>query len=125
MSHNVARNVTPAFALCSFSSSVAGNVSFQNVSGDFTASILNDVITLEGGFEYFITSSPCITVLTNYYHIIDGVNGDSYSVSASSTTSGLDEQSSSIQADAPVTFSLYADQPLTTNSRLQIWRFPL
>lgn len=125
MSYNVARNVNPNLAICSFSSSGAGNVIFSFVNGDFTPSITSDVITLQAGFEYLITSAPSITVATQYRHVVDGVNGDLYSVSATSTTSGLDEQTSSIQADASATFSLYADQAVTNNSRLIIWRFPL
>lgn len=125
MSYNVARNVTPQLAICSFSSSGAGNVTFSYINGDFTPSIASDVITLDAGFEYFIISTPTITVATNYKHVIDGVNQTTYSVTATSTTSGLDENTSSIQADASATFSLYADQAITNNSRLQVWRFPL
>lgn len=125
MSYNVARNVTPQLAICSFSSSGAGNVTFSFVNGDFTPSIASDVITLEAGFEYFIISTPTITVATNYKHVIDGVDQTTYSVAATSTTSGLDENTSSIQADASATFSLYADQAITNNSRLQVWRFHL
>ena len=125
MSYNVGRSVGIALAICSFSSAGAGNVTFSFINGDFTPSISTSTITLAAGFEYFIISSPTISVATNYYHIVDGVNGTSYSVATTATTSGLDEQISSIQADASVTFSLYADQALTSNSRLQIWRFPL
>jgi hypothetical protein len=125
MIYSIARNISVSFALCAFSSTAAGNVAFSFLDGDFTPSIASDTITLEQGFEYFIISSPCITAATNYYHIVDGINGDMYSVGARSTNSGLDEQYSSIQADAQVTFSLYADLALTNNSRLQIWRFPL
>lgn len=125
MSYNIARNVNPQLAICSFSSASAGNVAFSFVNGDFTPSIASNVITLEAGFEYLITSAPSITVATNYRHVVDGVNGDLYSVSGTSTTSGLDEQTSSIQADASATFSLYADQAVTSNSRLIVWRFPL
>ena len=125
MSYNIARNVNPQLAICSFSSASAGNVAFSFVNGDFTPSIASDVITLEAGFEYLITIAPSITVAPNYRHVVDGVNGDLYSVSGTSTTSGLDEQTSSIQADASATFSLYADQAVTSNSRLIVWRFPL
>jgi len=125
MSYNVARNVNPNLAICSFSSSGVGNVTFSYINGDFTPSITSDVITLQAGFEYLITSAPSITVATQYRHIIDGINGDLYSVGATATTTGHDEQTSSIQADASVTFSLYADQAVTNNSRLIIWRFPL
>lgn len=125
MSYNIARNVNPQIAICSFSSASAGNVAFSSVNGDFTPSIASDVITLEAGFEYLITSAPSITVATQYRHIVDGVNGDLYSASGTSLTSGLDEQTSSIQADASATFSLYADQAVGSNSRLIIWRFPL
>lgn len=125
MSYNLARNVNPQVAICSFSSSGAGNVVFSFVEGDFTPSIASDVITLEAGYEYFIISTPTITVATNYRHVIDSVDQTMYSVTATSTTSGLDENTSSIQANASATFSLYADQAITNNSRLQIWRFPL
>jgi hypothetical protein len=125
MSYNVARNVNPQLAICSFSSASAGNVAFSFVNGDFTPSIASDVITLEAGFEYFVVSTPTISTITTYKHIIDGVDQTSYTVTATSTTSGLDENTSSIQADASVAFSLYADQAVTSNSRLQLWRFPL
>lgn len=125
MSYNVARNVNPNLAICSFASSGAGNVTFSYINGDFTPSITSDVITLDAGFEYFITSTPTISLATTYKHIIDGVEQTTYSITATSTTSGLDENTSSIQADASATFSLYADQSVTENSRLQIWRFPL
>jgi hypothetical protein len=125
MSHNVARSVSVALAICSFSSSGAGNVDFSFINGDFTPSISTSVITLEAGFEYFIISSPVISASTGYYHIVDGVNDPNYSVSTTATTSGRDERTSSIQADASVTFSIYASQALGSNSRLQIWRFPL
>lgn len=125
MSYKVARRVNPQVAICSFSSSGAGNVAFSFVSGDFTPSIASDVITLGAGYEYFIVSSPSITAATSYRHIIDGVNGDLYPASTTSLTSALDDQYSSIQADAAVTFSLYATLAVTLNSRLQIWRFPL
>lgn len=125
MSYNVGRNVNPQACICSFSSEGAGSVLFTFIHGDFTPSILDDVITFESGFEYFVTSSPTITVATTYYHIVDGVNGTSYSVGAASNNTGLDEQSSSMQADAPVTFSINVSQAVTDNSRLVIWRFPL
>lgn len=125
MSYNIARNVNPQLAICSFSSASAGNVSFSFVNGDFTPSIASDVITLEAGFEYFVVSTPTVSTTTTYKHIIDGVDQTSYTVTATSTTSGLDENTSSIQADASVAFSLYADQAVTSNSRLQLWRFPL
>jgi hypothetical protein len=125
MSYNIARNVNPQLAICSFSSASAGNVAFSFVNGDFTPSIASDVITLEAGFEYFVVSTPTISTITTYKHIIDGVDQTSYTVTATSTTSGLDENTSSIQADASVAFSLYADQAVTSNSRLQLWRFPL
>jgi hypothetical protein len=125
MSYKIARNVNPQLALCSFSSSVAGNVAFSFINGDFTPTITSDVITLEAGFEYFIVSTPTVSTTTNYKHIIDSVDQTSYTVTATSTTSGLDENTSSIQADASATFSLYADQAIGSNSRLQIWRFPL
>lgn len=125
MSYNIARNVNPQVAICSFSSSGAGNVVFSFVEGDFTPSIVSDVITLEAGYEYFIISSPSVTAATSYRHIIDGVNGDLYPATTTSLTSALDDQFSSIQADAAVTFSLYATLAVTSNSRLQVWRFPL
>jgi hypothetical protein len=125
MSYNIARNVNPQLAICFFSSASAGNVAFSFVNGDFTPSIASDVITLEAGFEYFVVSTPTISTITTYKHIIDGVDQTSYTVTATSTTSGLDENTSSIQADASVAFSLYADQAVTSNSRLQLWRFPL
>ena len=125
MSYKIARNVNPQLAICSFSSASAGNVAFSFVNGDFTPSIASDVITLEAGFEYFVVSTPTISTITTYKHIIDGVDQTSYTVTATSTTSGLDENTSSIQADASVAFSLYADQAVTSNSRLQLWRFPL
>lgn len=125
MSYNCARLVNPDVALCSFSSASAGNVAFSFLNGGFTLSISTTTITLEAGFEYFITSAPTITLATTYYHIVNGTNGDSYSVGATSTDSGLDEQSSSIQADTQATFSLYASQAVTSNSRLIIWRIPL
>jgi hypothetical protein len=125
MSYNIARNVNPQLAICSFSSASAGNVAFSFVNGDFTPSIASDVITLEAGFEYFVVSTPTVSTTTTYKHIIDGVDQTSYTVTATSTTSGLDENTSSIQADASVAFSLYADQAVTSNSRLQLWRFPL
>jgi hypothetical protein len=125
MSYNVARNVNPQLAICSFSSASAGNVAFSFVNGDFTPSIASDVITLEAGFEYFVVSTPTVSTTTTYKHIIDGVDQTSYTVTATSTTSGLDENTSSIQADSSVAFSLYADQAVTSNSRLQLWRFPL
>lgn len=125
MSYNVGRNVNPQACICSFSSVGAGNVSFTYINGDFIPLIVGDVITFESGFEYFITSSPTITVATTYYHIIDGISGPEYSVSATSTNSGLDEQSSSIQADATITFSVYVSQAVNENSRLTVWRFPL
>jgi hypothetical protein len=102
-----------------------GNVAFSFINGDFTPTITSDVITLDAGFEYFIVSTPTISVATTYKHIIDGVDQTSYTVTATSTTSGLDENTSSIQADASVAFSLYADQAVTSNSRLQLWRFSL
>ena len=125
MSYNIASTVAPQLALCSFSSSGAGNVAFSFINGDFTPTIASDIITLDAGFEYFVVSTPTISVATTYKHIIDGVDQTSYTVTATSTTSGLDENTSSIQADASVAFSLYADQAVTSNSRLQLWRFPL
>jgi len=104
MSYNVARNVNPQLAICSFSSASAGNVAFSFVNGDFTPSIASDVITLEAGFEYFVVSTPTVSTTTTYKHIIDGVDQTSYTVTATSTTSGLDENTSSIQADAMFCF---------------------
>lgn len=125
MSYNVARMVNPELAICSFSSVAAGNVIFLNVSGGFTPQIAADTITLDAGYEYLLISSPSVTTATSCRHIVNDISETLYSITVTAVTSGLDELTSSILADASATFKLYSDQALTSNSRLQIWRFPL
>ncbi len=128
MSYNIARSVSPSFALCSFSSLAAGNVDFTFIDGDFTPSISSNLLTLEAGYEYFLTSSPCADgtdTACSYRHIVDGVDGDLHSIQATSLAGGLDQQFSSIQADALASFAIYADSAINSNSRLEVWRFPL
>lgn len=128
MSYNIARLVAPSFALCSFSSSGAGNVAFSFLEGDFTPTINTTTITLDAGFEYFLSSAPCVNAgdtAGSYRHIIDGVDGTLYPIQATSSTGGLDQQFFSTLADADVSFQLYADSLIIPNSRLEIWRFPL
>jgi len=105
MSYNIARQVSPQVAILSFSSAGAGNVVFAS----------------------FLTSSPVTSSATaaTFYHIVDGVNGTSYSIVSTSFTSGLDQQIESIQSDATTTFSLNCNQATSSNSRLEIWRIPL
>ena len=128
MSYNVARQVSPQIAILSFSSAGAGNVDFASVNGQFSITGAGtSTIQLEAGYEYFLTSSPVISSASSasFYHIVNGVNGTSYSIAATSFTSGLDQQVESIQSNNITTFSLYCDQATTTNSRLEIWRIPL
>lgn len=128
MSYNVARQVSPQIAILSFSSAGAGNVDFVSVNGQFSITGAGtSTIQLEAGYEYFLTSSPVISSASSasFYHIVDGVNGTSYSIVATSFTSGLDQQVESIQANSTTSFSLYCDQATTSNSRLEIWRIPL
>lgn len=128
MSYNVARQVSPQIAILSFSSAGAGNVDFVSVNGQFSITGAGtSTIQLEAGYEYFLTSSPVISSASSasFYHIVDGVNGTSYSIAATSFTSGLDQQVESIQANSTTSFSLYCDQATTSNSRLEIWRIPL
>ena len=128
MSYRVARHTEPQIAILSFSSAGAGLVTFADVNGQFSISgVGSNVLTLDAGYEYFITSSPATTSATaaTFYHVVDGVNGRSDSIVATSFTSGLDQKTSSIQADAAVTFSLNCSQATTSNSRLEIWRVPL
>lgn len=128
MSYNIARTVNPNFALCSFSSLAAGNVDFTFIGGDFTPNISSTLLTFDAGYEYFLTSSPCADgtdTACSYRHIIDGVDGDLHSIQATSLAGGLDQQFSSIQADASASFAIYSDSPINSNSRLEIWRFPL
>lgn len=125
MSYNVARHTEPQIAILSFSSAGAGLVTFADVNGQFSISgVGSNVLTLDAGYEYFITSSPATTSATaaTFYHVVDGVNGRSDSIVATSFTSGLDQKTSSIQADASVTFSLNCSQATSSNSRLEIWR---
>ena len=44
MSYNIARSVSPSFALCSFSSLAAGNVDFTFIAGDFTPNISSNLL---------------------------------------------------------------------------------
>jgi len=129
MSYNIARTVNPTFAFCSFSSLTAGNVDFVFIDGDFAPSVSAGLLTLEAGYEYFLTSAPCVLnsadTACQYRHIVDGVNGDLYSMQATSLAGGLDNQFSSVQADSSASFALYADKALSSNSRLEIWRMPL
>jgi hypothetical protein len=127
MSYNLLREVSPSFALCSFSSAIAGNVTFTFINGDYTPSILLDTITLEAGYEYFLVSSPCADgtdAAVSYRHIINGVDGDLYTMQATSLAGGLDQQFASIQNMSSTTFQIYADSPINSNSRLEVWRFP-
>lgn len=128
MSYNVARQVSPQVAILSFSSAGAGNVDFVSVNGQFSITGTGtSTLQLEAGYEYFLTSSPVTSsaASASFYHIVNGVNGSSYSISATSLTSGLDQQIESIQSDATSTFSLNCNQATSSNSRLEIWRIPL
>lgn len=128
MSYSIARQVSPQISIMSFSSAGAGNVDFASVNGQFSITGTGtSTIQLEAGYEYFLTSSPVISAASSasFYHIVDGVNGTSYSIVATSFTSGLDQQIESIQANSNTSFSLYCDQATTSNSRLEIWRIPL
>ena len=128
MAYNIARQVSPQVAILSFSSAGAGNVDFASVNGQFSINGTGtSTIQLDAGYEYFLTSSPVTSSATaaTFYHIVDGVNGTSYSIAATSFTSGLDQQIESIQSDATSTFSLNCNQATSSNSRLEIWRIPL
>jgi hypothetical protein len=109
MSYNIARQVSPQVAILSFSSAGAGNVVFASVNGQFSITGTGtSTLQLEAGYEYFLTSSPVTSSATaaTFYHIVDGVNGTSYSIVSTSFTSGLDQQIESIQSDATSTFYL-------------------
>lgn len=128
MSYNIARQVSPQVTILSFSSASAGNVTFISINGQFSVTgVGTSTISLDAGFEYFITSSPVSSsaAAATFYHIVDGINGTSYTLSATSFTSGLDQQIESIQADAITSFSLFCSQATGSNSRLEIWRMPL
>ncbi len=128
MSYNVARQVSPQIAILSFSSIEAGNVDFVSVNGQFSITGTGtSTLQLEAGYEYFLTSSPVTSSATSatFYHIVDGVNGASYSIGATGFTSGLDQQIESIIAVSVVTFSVYCSQVTSSNSRLELWRIPL
>ena len=128
MSYNIARQVSPQVAILSFSSAGAGNVDFVSVNGQFSITGTGtSTLQLEAGYEYFLTSSPVTSSATSatFYHIVDGVNGASYSIGATSFTSGLDQQIESIIAVSVVTFSVYCNQATSSNSRLELWRIPL
>lgn len=127
MSYNVARQVSPQIAILSFSSAGAGNVDFALINGQFSITGTGtSTLQLDGGYEYFLTSSPVVaSASASFYHIVNGVNGSSYTISATSLTSGLDQQIESIQSDSISTFSLNCSQATGSNSRLEIWRIPL
>jgi hypothetical protein len=126
MSYGLVKEVTPEVAICSFSSSGSGNVTFVFDSGSFTPSIATTVITLPAGYEYHIISSPAaVSAPSTVNHIVNGVSETGYAIISTGFASGLDQIQSSIIADASVTFSLACNSATGVNSRLQIWRFPL
>ena len=53
MAYNIARQVSPALAICSLSSVASGLATITFINGDFTPNILLTSLTLDAGFEYF------------------------------------------------------------------------
>jgi hypothetical protein len=126
MSYNISRYVSPALAICSFSSAGAGVVTFSFINGDFTPMISGTQIALDAGYEYFLTVSPSTSVASaTYATIIDGVTGTSYPISTTSTSTPLDQKMESILSDAASIFEITGSAALSSNSRLEIWRIPL
>jgi hypothetical protein len=126
MSYNISRSVTPSLAICSFSSAGAGLVTFTFVNGEYTPTISGSQITLEQGYEYFLSVSPSTGgASATYATIIDGVTGTSYPISTTSTSTSLDQKMESILSDASSTFEITGSAALSSNSRLEIWRIPL
>lgn len=127
MAYNIARQVSPSVAICSFSSSASGLVTFSFINGDFSPNISTTNLTLGAGYEYFLVSSPAtVSAVTATYEIlIDSVSQGIYPIRSTSLTGSLDEKFDSVLADSSVLFQINADAALNTNSRLQIWRIPL
>lgn len=127
MSYNVSRKVSPDLALCSASSVASGYVDFAFVAGSFTPTISGATLTLEAGFEYYITTCLAITVdaSASYFTEIDGVAGTSYYLAAVTVDSGKDEQWDSILSQTNTAFKVNCNQSVSSNSRIIIWRFPL
>lgn len=127
MAYNIARQVSPALAICSLSSSASGLATITFINGDFTPSISSTDLTLEAGYEYFLVTSPATTsaVTATYETLIDSVSQGSYPIRSTTTTSALDEKFDSVLADASTLIQINASEALSSNSRLQIWRIPL
>ena len=127
MAYNIARQVSPALAICSLSSVASGLATITFINGDFTPNISLTSLTLDAGFEYFLVTSPATTsaVTATYETLIDSVSQGSYPIRSTTTTSALDEKFDSVLADAPTLFQINASEALSSNSRLQIWRIPL
>ena len=51
MSYNISRYVSPALAICSFSSAGAGVVTFSFINGNFSPMISGAQIALDAGYE--------------------------------------------------------------------------
>lgn len=127
MSYNVGRQVTPALAVCSLSSSVSGLATITYINGDFTPSISGTDLTLEAGYEYFLITSPATVsaVTATYETLIDGVSQGAYPIRSTSLTGSLDEKFDSVLATSSTLIQITANNALSANSRLQIWRMPL
>ena len=127
MSYNVGRQVTPALAICSLSSSTSGLATITYINGEFTPSISGTSLTLPAGYEYFLVTSPATVsaIDANYETLIDGVSQGVYSIAAAAFTSGLDEKYDSVLSSESKLFQVNATSAMSSNSRLQIWRIPL
>lgn len=127
MSHLISQDTAIQFALCSCQSVSAGNVTFSFLDGDFTPTISSSTVTLDAGYEYFIATSltTSVTTAVSYYHIVDSINRDSYTIGSTSTSSGLDQLFDQVSASSNTSFSIYASDAITTNSRIEIWRHAL
>jgi hypothetical protein len=127
MSYNVGRQVTPALAVCSLSSSASGLATITYINGDFTPSISGTDLTLEAGYEYFLITSPATVsaVTATYETLIDGVSQGAYPIRSTSLTGSLDEKFDSVLATSSTLIQITANNALSANSRLQIWRIPL
>lgn len=127
MSHLLSRPMIVEFALLSCQSTGSGNVTFSIVDGDFTPTISTNIVTLEKGYEYCICTSltTSATGTVEYNHVLDGVNGTTYSIGVIAQASGLDQLFDQVNATSDVSFSINANNSITTNSRIEIWRTTL
>ena len=105
MAYNIARQVSPALAICSLSSVASGLATITFINGDFTPNILLTSLTLDAGFEYFLVTSPATTsaVTATYETLIDSVSQGSYPIRSTTTTSALDETIEVTKASCKVT----------------------